>query len=554
MKKRRIQSLMGMINTEIINFNHKKSLSSIKPSQKSYESSFSSSRENISSSKDKFKINAVIHDENEISNLSHINSSEENIESNTSFKPSSYKKIDPLENKRQKENDIINKILESEQALVDNDYDTNEYFIKLKQDDFITAYLTLFSIITGVIYHDMTHANDFENKELIRDINLILTSILSLLFIICSLNRYINILRLDKSSNVILKNTSFWSFSYFGNFFIEMIFALLHPNYFTKNKVFTTNKSYYIVETQYEINDMLLVVLITRIYVIFRHLISNSRFYSARSARIAKLIGSEVNKLFVIKCYVLMNPIQFLIVCTGSFIVSTAYLLRIAEGAAYNEDMGLNDYRNYLNCAWNVIVTMTTVGYGDYYPITNLGRLVNIFVSIWGTFLTSLMVVALQNLLVFTDNEDKAFNYGKKQEQKEMFEKHSVKLFKAAFKYNNAKRRYKKASELNLSKAQLDKLRKEIDIALNKRAKAWREYKNQFHFYRNTYEVLNETDLLKEKMDAFQNQLDDIDANTDRMEDYVKRMKKVVDEIEDKIEKQKYRLEKPQEEQKDTSN
>ena len=87
---------------------------------------------------------------------------------------------------------------------------------------------------------------------------------------------------------------------------------------------------------------------------------------------------------------------------------------------------------------------MTTVGYGDYYPITNLGRLVNIFVSIWGTFLTSLMVVALQNLLVFTDNEDKAFNYGKKQKQKEMFEKHSVKLFKAAFKYNKPIILYKK--------------------------------------------------------------------------------------------------------------
>ena len=361
------------------------------------------------------------------------------------MKHSSLKKIEtegnPIPLKRQKEIEIINKILKNEQDLVDNDYETNEYFIKLKLDDFYTAYLTLFSIATGIIYHDISQQPDFPAKEIIRKCNIFLTSVFVFLFILCSLTKYINLLN---------------------------------------------------------------------------------------------LIGSEVNRLFVIKCYVLMNPIKFLIVCTTGFIISTAYLLRIAEGPAYTESMGLNDFRNYLNCVWNVIVTMTTVGYGDYYPITNIGRIVNIFVSIWGTFLTSLMVVALQNLLVFTDNEDKAFTYAKKQEQKENFERQSVQLFKAAFIYNSSKRRYKKASELNYSKETLEKLRLEIDKALNHRAKIWREYKNQFHFFRNTYEVLNETDLLKGKMNAFQDQLEQIDYNTDKMEKYVDRMEQILTDIENK--------------------
>ena len=112
-----------------------------------------------------------------------------------------------------------------------------------------------------------------------------------------------------------------------------------------------------------------------------------------------------------------------------------------------------------------------------------------------------------------------------------------MQLFKAAYIYNSSKRRYQRASELNYSKETLEKLRLEIDKALNHRAKEWREHKNQFHFFRNTYEVLNETDLLKGKMNAFQDQLEQIDYNTDKMEKYVDKMEQILIDIENKAKK-----------------
>lgn len=51
------------------------------------------------------------------------------------------------------------------------------------------------------------------------------------------------------------------------------------------------------------------------------------------------------------------------------------------------------DYKNYL------------VGYGDYYAVTNLGRLITIIASIFGAILISLIVIALQNALTLTDTE-----------------------------------------------------------------------------------------------------------------------------------------------------
>ena len=67
-----------------------------------------------------------------------------------------------------------------------------------------------------------------------------------------------------------------------------------------------------------------------------------------------------------------------------------------------------------MNSCWLTIITMTTVGYGDIYPKTPLGRFFGVISFIIGNVLISLIVVMLSNETNFTPPEAKSYNILKK--------------------------------------------------------------------------------------------------------------------------------------------
>ena len=66
-------------------------------------------------------------------------------------------------------------------------------------------------------------------------------------------------------------------------------------------------------------------------------------------------------------------------------------------------------FQKYTVCVWWTVVTMTTIGYGDFYPRTFPGRCLTFILAIWGVIVVSLTVVALSSFVEPTNRQEKAF-------------------------------------------------------------------------------------------------------------------------------------------------
>jgi Ion channel len=63
------------------------------------------------------------------------------------------------------------------------------------------------------------------------------------------------------------------------------------------------------------------------------------------------------------------------------------------------------DFADYTKVFWFVVVTMSTVGYGDITPKTLPGRFLAFLLSIWGVFIISLVVLIFFNFMQLDDQE-----------------------------------------------------------------------------------------------------------------------------------------------------
>lgn len=129
---------------------------------------------------------------------------------------------------------------------------------------------------------------------------------------------------------------------------------------------------------------------------------------NTRASRLCRMYGCDPDYQYAIKCLFQDYPLSLIATVYSLSVIIFAFALRICERPLLLSGYDDMDFESLENSIWCVWITMTTVGYGDFYPKTTFGRILTIIISIWGIFIVSMMVVVLSNFLALNMSEKRA--------------------------------------------------------------------------------------------------------------------------------------------------
>jgi voltage-gated potassium channel len=183
------------------------------------------------------------------------------------------------------------------------------------------------------------------------------------------------------------------------NLLVEAALLVLQPYPFLNKVTFTTLDLYDSVPFEFKLNYLLVLLSMIRLYVTFRSHLNRTEYMNPRSNRLSKMYLCKADFQFALKCMFKDYPAELIGSAFLISIVLFSFAMRVCERELSRlPDLALNYQFEYMtNSVWMTIITMTTVGYGDLFPRTLIGRIVCILLVVWGIFVVSIMVVVLTN-------------------------------------------------------------------------------------------------------------------------------------------------------------
>lgn len=188
---------------------------------------------------------------------------------------------------------------------------------------------------------------------------------------------------------------------------VPIVLYLIFPypgdyNTFTVGQQILYEKKY----VCYYFSEAMYAIMFLRLAYLALAFSSFGRFQTVMARSTAEKYGVKITPAFSVKCYIGAYPLLILIfgfLIPG--VIIFGLLLRIFE-----RPMMLQDFDSANNAFWSTIITMTTIGYGDAFATSVLGRLMTIFSIFWGGIILSLTFVTVGSVLQLKPNEKRAYN------------------------------------------------------------------------------------------------------------------------------------------------
>jgi len=202
------------------------------------------------------------------------------------------------------------------------------------------------------------------------------------------------------------KHKKYCSITYATDILILLIAPLpFYEKYVFANTIVNAQDNEWYIYYYY-LSDILLALMFLRIRFIIKCFTNWTVYTNAFAKYVCSTYGFNSGQLFTIKCYFEIYPAHtfFAIFTTSVFVM--AYTMRIVE-LPYARLLAVNldyDIANFMNAIYLVLMTITTVGYGDLVPQTSAGKGIAVVASLWGSLLVSLLVVTQLSIFELDGN------------------------------------------------------------------------------------------------------------------------------------------------------
>lgn len=173
-------------------------------------------------------------------------------------------------------------------------------------------------------------------------------------------------------------------------------------------------------------------------YLLLR-LFGHYSFYTQNKAeRICEINGEKASSLFALRSFIEESPYVGIVMMFMILSFYWATLLRLAERGdrIYPDEPNQPTISRLVTLAdnlWVIFVTTTTIGYGDIYPITHLGRLIAIIACVVGNVYLGMLVVSLRKELELDKEQHLGYCWISRRYIQEEIKKASLSAIRKAF-------------------------------------------------------------------------------------------------------------------------
>lgn len=222
--------------------------------------------------------------------------------------------------------------------------------------------------------------------------------------------------------------------------FIEIFLIVSSPNIYFDGITLTATKDFNNYELVFPLNFVVFPFIFIRLYKPLKLILFLTRYFDFRARRISSMMGLKLEYIFALKCLLCKRPSTFILTILSISTLSFSLLMNIYEGPVFGQlkldsPSSTNSFESYYSCLWFIIVTTTTIGFGDYYPVTNVARIVTVMAAIVGNICLSILTYTTLCYFTISVQEQQLVTLISRLEYKSSLDHISAKFLKSSVKY-----------------------------------------------------------------------------------------------------------------------